>query len=163
MTLLAPLALVLLALGLSACGGDDDDSAAGGDDAPTPVEQDLSAKPEVEVPDGEPPAQLETTDLVEGDGARAKTGDNVTVQYVGILYDSGEQFDASWDGAGPFSFRLGAGSVIPGWDQGVAGMREGGRRQLVIPPDLAYGAAGFPPVIGPDATLVFVVDLIKVG
>jgi peptidylprolyl isomerase len=111
---------------------------------------------------GDPPAGLETVDIVKGKGKATKTGDVVSVQYVGDSWSTGEQFDASWDrGAEPFTFPLGAGQVIPGWDQGVAGMKEGGRRLLVIPPDLAYGAQGQPP-IGPNETLVFVVDVAKV-
>jgi peptidylprolyl isomerase len=101
-------------------------------------------------------------DLKEGDGAEAKAGDQVTVNYVGVDFDSGEQFDASYDRGESFPFKLGAGEVIPGWDQGVEGMKVGGRRRLVIPPDLAYGPQGQPPTIGPDATLVFVIDLLDV-
>jgi len=115
------------------------------------------------VPDGEPPAQLEETELIEGTGKEAKSGDEVTVQYVGVGYESGEEFDSSWSRNEPFSFTLGAGEVIPGWDQGVAGMKVGGRRELVIPPELAYGEAGAPPAIGPNETLIFVVDLVEVG
>ena len=94
--------------------------------------------------------------------AEATAGSNVTVQYVGTSFKNGRQFDASWDRGEPFSFQLGAGSVIPGWDQGVQGMKVGGRRQLVIPPDLAYGPQGSPPAIGPNETLVFVIDLVSV-
>ncbi|HET8948939.1 MAG TPA: FKBP-type peptidyl-prolyl cis-trans isomerase, partial [Solirubrobacteraceae bacterium] len=101
-------------------------------------------------------------DIKEGTGAEAKAGSNVTVQYVGTSFKNGRQFDASWDRGEPFSFQLGAGSVIPGWDQGVQGMKVGGRRQLVIPPDLAYGPQGSPPAIGPNETLVFVIDLVSV-
>ena len=97
-----------------------------------------------------------------GSGPVAEAGKNVPVQYVGISFTNGRQFDASWDRGEPFSFQLGAGQVIPGWDQGVAGMKVGGRRQLVIPPDLAYGKQGSPPAIGPNETLVFVVDLLGV-
>jgi peptidylprolyl isomerase len=100
--------------------------------------------------------------VVQGNGETAESGDRVTVDYVGVSWSTGEQFDSSWDSGRPFPFRLGAGDVIPGWDQGVSGMRVGGRRQLVIPPDLAYGPQGRPPVIGPNETLVFVVDLKKV-
>jgi peptidylprolyl isomerase len=87
----------------------------------------------------------------------------VTVSYVGVAHSTGEEFDASWNRGEPFRFRLGSGQVIPGWDQGVAGMKVGGRRMLVIPPDLAYGEQGSPPVIAPGETLVFVVDLEKIG
>lgn len=154
------------ALAIAGCGGGDDDSTTTGS-ASKPAQsegsaQDTGKKPQVAVPDGEPPKQLEETDIVVGDGATAKAGDRVTVNYVGVGYDSEEEFDASW-GRGPFSFTLGAGEVIPGWDEGVAGMKVGGRRQLVIPPDLAYGPQGYPPSIGPNETLVFVVDLVSVG
>ena len=134
-------------------------SATGDDDEPAAE----ATKPTVEVPDGPPPEELETTDVTEGDGAEAATGDTVTVEYVGVSYSSGEEFDSSWERPEPFSFQLGAGEVIPGWDQGIAGMKVGGRRELVIPPDLAYGKQGSPPAIGPDETLVFVVDLVDVG
>ncbi|HEX2266345.1 MAG TPA: FKBP-type peptidyl-prolyl cis-trans isomerase, partial [Solirubrobacterales bacterium] len=116
-------------------------------------------KPEITVPSGAPPKQLETKDLETGTGPAAKAGDEVTVQYVGVGHDSKEEFDASWDRGEPFTFNLGAGEVIPGWDQGIEGMRVGGRRELVIPPQLAYGPAGSPPVIGPNEALIFVVDL----
>jgi peptidylprolyl isomerase len=131
----------------------------GGDDGGN---TDTSVKPVVEVPDGPPPAELETTDIVEGDGAEATPGSQVTVQYVGVNYETGEEFDSSWDRGEPFPFTLGAGDVIQGWDQGVAGMKVGGRRELVIPADLAYGAQGSPPAIGPNQALVFVVDLLDV-
>jgi len=98
-----------------------------------------------------------------GAGAEASAGQKVSVQYVGVAYSTKKQFDASWDRGNPFNFTLGAGNVIKGWDEGVPGMRVGGRRQLVIPPDLAYGPAGYPPVIGPNETLVFVVDLVSVN
>jgi peptidylprolyl isomerase len=120
-------------------------------------------KPKVQVPKGAPPKQLVTKDLEAGTGPAAEAGDRVTVQYVGVDYQSGKEFDASWDRGEPFSFTLGGGEVIPGWDQGVEGMKVGGRRELIIPPELAYGAAGAPPAIPPNETLVFVVDLEKVG
>lgn len=119
-------------------------------------------KPKVTVPSGPPPKKLETNDLREGSGPAAKAGDEVTVQYVGVGYDTKKQFDASWDRGEPFPFTLGAGLVIPGWEQGIEGMKAGGRRELVIPPELAYGAAGSPPAIGPNETLIFVVDLLDV-
>ncbi|MGZ5311288.1 MAG: FKBP-type peptidyl-prolyl cis-trans isomerase [Solirubrobacterales bacterium] len=102
-------------------------------------------------------------DIEEGDGAEAKSGDTVSVNYVGVLYENGEEFDASFDTGQPFEFQLGAGNVIPGWDQGVEGMKVGGRRQLIIPPELAYGAQGSPPDIPPNSTLVFVIDLLSVN
>ena len=101
-------------------------------------------------------------DLVVGDGDAATNGSNVMVHYVGVAWSDGKQFDASWDRGESFDFRLGAGQVIQGWDQGVAGMKVGGRRQLTIPADLAYGPGGSPPAIGPNATLVFVVDLVGI-
>lgn len=116
-------------------------------------------KPKVTVPKGAPPKKLEAKDLEEGSGATAKAGDAVSVNYVGVNYKTGKEFDASWDRGEPFTFTLGAGEVIPGWDQGVEGMKVGGRRELIIPPELGYGAAGAPPAIPPNETLVFVVDL----
>ncbi|HEY2312666.1 MAG TPA: FKBP-type peptidyl-prolyl cis-trans isomerase [Streptosporangiaceae bacterium] len=118
-------------------------------------------KPEVDFPGGEPPAGLEITDIWEGDGAVAKAGDTVQVHYVGVAYSTGEEFDASWSRGDPLEFRLGVGQVIAGWDQGVQGMKVGGRRQLIIPPDLAYGDRGAAPVIGPGETLIFVCDLVS--
>ena len=124
---------------------------------------DTSSKPSVSIPEGAPPTGLQVEDLVVGDGREATPGTTCTMQYVGHSWSTGRQFDASWDRGEPFAFELGAGAVIPGWDEGVAGMREGGRRRLVIPPDMAYGPAGSPPDIGPDETLIFVVDLLEVG
>jgi len=120
--------------------------------------------PEVHVPSGEaPPQTLVIEDIETGDGAEATSGTTVEVHYVGHAWSTGQKFDASWDRGDTFSFRLGAGQVIPGWDQGVAGMLVGGRRRLTIPPGLAYGRSGAGGVIGPDETLVFVVDLLGVG
>lgn len=119
--------------------------------------------PTVHVPKGPPPKKLVVKDLKKGTGATAKAGDEVSVQYVGVLYSTGETFDSSWSrGAEPFSFTLGAHQVIPGWDKGVAGMKVGGRRELIIPPALAYGEEGVYPSIPPNSTLVFVVDLQKI-
>ena len=120
-------------------------------------------KPEIDFPGGEPPKNLEITDVWEGEGAVAKAGDTVQVHYVGVAYSTGEEFDASWNRGEPLQFRLGVGQVIAGWDQGVQGMKVGGRRQLVIPPHLAYGDRGAGGVIAPGATLVFVVDLLGVN
>lgn len=119
-------------------------------------------KPEIDFPGEDPPAELTVTDEVEGDGAEATAGSTVVAHYVGVAWSSGEQFDASWDRGDPLSFRLGVGQVIAGWDQGIAGMRTGGRRRLVIPPHLAYGTRGAGSAIGPDETLIFVVDLVDV-
>jgi peptidylprolyl isomerase len=119
-------------------------------------------KPEIDFPGGEPPAELEITDIWEGDGPAASAGDNVQVHYVGVAYSTGEEFDASWDRGEPLAFRLGAGQVIQGWDQGVQGMKVGGRRQLIIPPGLAYGNRGAGNAIAPGETLIFVCDLVSV-
>ena len=120
-------------------------------------------KPDVTVPDGEPPTQLEVEDLEVGAGPEATAGSQVEVHYVGVSWSDGRQFDASWDRRNTFSFPLGAGQVIAGWDRGVQGMRVGGRRRLTIPPDLGYGSRGAGGVIKPNETLVFVVDLVKVS
>jgi peptidylprolyl isomerase len=118
-------------------------------------------KPEVDFPGGEPPTELNITDLWVGDGAVAKAGDTVQVHYVGVAYSTGEEFDASWSRGDPLEFRLGVGQVIAGWDQGVQGMRVGGRRQLIIPPGLAYGDQGAGRSIAPGETLIFVCDLVS--
>ena len=118
-------------------------------------------KPEIDFPGGEPPKNLEITDVWEGDGAVAKAGDTVAVHYVGVAYSTGEEFDASWNRGEPLQFRLGVGQVIAGWDQGVQGMKVGGRRQLIIPPDLAYGDRGAAGAIAPGETLIFVCDLVS--
>jgi peptidylprolyl isomerase len=120
-------------------------------------------KPEVNVPDTDPPAELVTTDEVVGEGAEAAKGTTVTVHYVGVAWSTGQQFDASWDRMEPFTFGLGAGHVISGWDEGVAGMKVGGRRTLHIPPHLGYGASGAGGVIKPNETLIFTVDLLDVS
>jgi len=162
-----------LALSLAACGDDDDDSSddsatteasapADGGDSGSADNTDLSKKPVIETSGDESPGALIVNDIVEGKGPEAKSGDRVSMQYVGVLYSDGTEFDASWDRGEPFDFTLGTGEVIPGWDQGIVGMKAGGRRELVIPPDLAYGAAGQPPTIPPDATLVFIVDLLDI-
>jgi FKBP-type peptidyl-prolyl cis-trans isomerase len=152
-----------LAIAVTGCGGGGDsssDSTASGDSAESNL-TDLSTKPDVTVPTGISPDKFAYKDLVEGTGPIAKSGDEVTVQYVGVGFDSEKEFDASWGGE-PFSFPLGGGKVIQGWDQGVEGMKVGGRRELVIPGSLAYGPAGSPPKIGPDETLIFVIDLLEV-
>ena len=118
-------------------------------------------KPEITIPDGPPSYQLEVEDLQLGEGDEAVAGTIVEVHYVGVSWQNKQQFDASWDRGSTFKFKLGDGQVIAGWDQGVAGMRVGGRRRITIPPMLGYGKRGAPPVIGPDETLVFVVDLIS--
>jgi peptidylprolyl isomerase len=164
-TLLA-LAAALLGAG---CGGDDDSDSAGAEE-PSDTEaearatlEDTSVKPVIDKPSGSPPRRLVKENIVKGNGRTAKAGDRITVQYVGVAFSTGEEFDASWNTGRPFSFRLGVGQVIPGWDRGIVGMKVGGRRKLTIPPELAYGAEGAPPDIAPNETLVFVVDLVKIN
>jgi peptidylprolyl isomerase len=167
---------LLLGAGIVACGGDDSSS---GESAATPtatetptasanvdeivagISKNTKKEPKVVTPTGDPPTKLTIKDIVKGKGPKAKPGDTLSMQYTGYSWSNGEKFDASWDRGGqPFPFKLGAGMVIPGWDQGMVGMREGGRRLLIIPPDLGYGPAGSGP-IAPNETLVFVVDLEK--
>ena len=123
----------------------------------------MSEKPEVDFYEGPPPADLEITDLIVGDGPEAVAGQNVSVHYVGVAHSTGEEFDASYNRGSAFQFPLGGGRVIAGWDHGVQGMRVGGRRQLVIPPHLGYGDRGAGGAIKPGETLIFVVDLLGVG
>ena len=172
--------LAAAALGIGACGDDEGGDAALEPAIPanTPTEtpststtgspfklssvkvsEDTSKKPTITKPSGDPPAELVTKDIVIGKGAAAKSGDQLSMHYLGALFDA-EQFEASWDAGKPFDFELGAGKVIPGWDQGIEGMKAGGRRLLVIPPDLAYGEQGQGD-IPPNATLIFVVDVLK--
>lgn len=158
--------MVALALALPGCGGGDDgaDTAPAEESTTAPselVSKDLDQKPRIEVPEEPPPPSLEVDDIVEGDGPTAESGDRLQVDYVGVAYSTGGEFDSSW-GAKPLTFELGSGRVIPGWDQGLEGMKVGGRRQLTIPPELAYGPEGVPPDIGPNETLIFVVDLLDV-
>lgn len=164
------LVAAVLAVGLSACsnGGTEE----GAQESPQAT-VDLGAAPD---PDdvlsddrGDPPTELVARDLVVGDGDQAVEGARLTMQYVGVRWSDGGQFDSSWEGGQPFRFELGAGRVIPGWERGIAGidvdvdaMRVGGRRSLVIPPDLAYGDRGAGGTIGPGETLVFVIDLVEV-
>ncbi|MBV6700955.1 FKBP-type peptidyl-prolyl cis-trans isomerase [Kitasatospora aureofaciens] len=123
----------------------------------------LNEKPEIDFPAGDAPAELQIRDIVVGDGAEAKPGHMVKVRYVGVTFETGEEFDASWNRSpNEFQFPLGAGRVIKGWDQGVAGMKVGGRRELTIPSHLAYGAQSPSPLIPPHSTLIFVVDLLGV-
>jgi peptidylprolyl isomerase len=158
-----------LALAIAGCGDDSsttdtasqspttEEQSSGDETSTTPSEN--KTKPKVTVPQGAAPKKLVEDDLEVGTGAAAKAGDEVTVQYVGVGYDSGKEFDSSWSRSEPFTFNLGAGEVIPGWDQGIQGMKVGGRRELIIPPELAYGPEGFPPAIGKNEALIFVVDL----
>ncbi len=119
-------------------------------------------KPEVDFPGGEPPKDLEIKDIWEGDGPVAKAGDAVQVHYVGVAFSTGEEFDSSWNRGTPLRFQLGVGQVIAGWDQGVQGMKVGGRRQLIIPAHLGYGDRGAGNAIAPGETLIFVCDLVAV-
>ncbi|MEU5433337.1 FKBP-type peptidyl-prolyl cis-trans isomerase [Streptomyces sp. NPDC020719] len=119
-------------------------------------------KPEIDFPEGEPPADLEIKEIWEGDGAEAKAGDYVKVHYVGVAFSTGEEFDASWNRGTPLQFQLGAGQVIQGWDKGIQGMKVGGRRRLTIPAHLAYGDRGAGSAIAPGETLIFVCDLVAV-
>ncbi|MGX2998156.1 FKBP-type peptidyl-prolyl cis-trans isomerase [Streptomyces sp. JNUCC 64] len=119
-------------------------------------------KPEIDFPEGQPPTELKIDDIWEGDGEVAKAGDLVSVHYVGVAFSTGEEFDASWNRGTPLQFKLGVGQVIPGWDQGVQGMKVGGRRKLTIPAHLAYGDRGAGGRIAPGETLIFVCDLVSV-
>jgi peptidylprolyl isomerase len=130
-------------------------------DSPSPAGT-FGTKPTIVVPSGPPPTELQSTDLITGTGPVAKTGDNVTVQYVLATYSSGKEIQSSWESQ-PFSFVLGEGNVIKGWDEGVAGMQAGGRRELIIPPSLGYGAASPGAGIAANDTLVFIVDLLKIN
>lgn len=128
-----------------------------------PSAQDTSAKPTIVVPGGEPPVELLVEDLLIGDGPEALDGALVNVDYVGVAWSNGSEFDASWNRGDLLSFSLGTGQVIPGWDQGLLGMKVGGRRKVTIPPGLAYGPSGAGGAIGPNETLIFVVDLRSIG
>ncbi|MBA3420801.1 MAG: FKBP-type peptidyl-prolyl cis-trans isomerase [Thermoleophilaceae bacterium] len=174
---LAGALLALVALVASSGCGDEEAADRPAPSPPEPVEPqvvrtdslrslgvgtDIAEKPEFRPPSGSPPQNLQIYDVAEGDGAQATVGEPVSMQYVGRSFSNGREFDASWDGE-PFAFTLGAGEVISGWDLGIEGMREGGRRIIIIPPELGYGAQGSPPSIAPNETLVFVVDLKSVG
>ena len=126
----------------------------------TPTTGPLSKEPTVTPPSGPAPTKLVTKELIVGTGPEAKAGDSVTVNYVGVLYKGGKVFDASWKRNETFPFVLGKSQVIPGWEQGIVGMKVGGRRELIIPAELAYGAKGSPPTIPPNSALIFVVDLL---
>src|SRR5215218_1853644 len=119
-------------------------------------------RPQIEKPEGDIPFNLLIDEIVVGDGDEAVDGKRVTVHYVGVAFSNGEEFDASWNRGQPFAFKLGRGQVIPGWDQGVKGMKVGGRRKLTIPSAMAYGARGAGNAIKPHEPLVFVVDLLSV-
>jgi peptidylprolyl isomerase len=177
--LLAVLAAVA-ALGLAACGDGDDDSGGSGSADPAQDESssqssdtgteteaapdlaDTSVKPVIDKPSGVPPRKLVKEDIVKGKGPGAKPGDIVIVNYVGVSFSTGDEFDSSWDSGQPFPVQLGAGKVIVGWEKGLVGIKKGGRRKLTIPPELAYGAGGAPPSIAPNETLVFVIDALDI-
>jgi peptidylprolyl isomerase len=157
---------VCVGLLVGGCGGSDDSTESTGSESTAATTTESSSgektKPTVTVPKGAPPKKLEVKELEKGSGAEAKSGDEVIVQYLGVNYKNGKEFDSSWSRNEPFGFTLGVGEVIPGWDKGVVGMKEGGRRELIVPPQLAYGEAGAPPAIAPNETLVFVIDLLEV-
>jgi peptidylprolyl isomerase len=161
----------LCALAPAACGNDSGSAQDGGagrsetETSPAAAAdalEDTSVRPEIPRPTGSPPRRLEKEDIVRGKGPAAKAGDDVRIHYVGVTFSTGEEFGASWDTGRPYAIELGGGEVIDGWDRGIVGMRKGGRRQLTIPPELGYGAAGRPPDIGPNETLVLVVDLLQI-
>ncbi|HEV2998340.1 MAG TPA: FKBP-type peptidyl-prolyl cis-trans isomerase [Solirubrobacteraceae bacterium] len=165
-------ALLALAAVIGGCGSSSTSTIELGHESPsdtsaiettttakTPTTGPLSTKPVITPPSGPAPTQLQTKDLVVGTGKTAKAGDSVTVNYVGVLYKGGKEFDSSWKHGEPFTFTIGEG-VIKGWSLGVAGMRVGGRRELIIPAPLAYGPQGRPPTIPPNSPLIFVVDLL---
>lgn len=170
-----PLALTLtaaLAVAAAGCGSsNDDNSSSSSSSASTEAATTQAApatakprpKPNVKVPGGKPPKKLVVKDLIPGTGPAAKVGDPITVNYIGVNFQGGKMFDNSYDRGQPFPFQLGGGQVIPGWDRGLVGMKVGGRRELTIPPSLAYGPQGQPPTIKPNETLVFVVDLLSIG
>jgi peptidylprolyl isomerase len=155
--------LACLTLAIAGCGDDSSTTSSSAGEETTVVEQaeapEVKKKPQVKPPQGPPPKKVVTKELEKGSGPAAKAGDQVTVQYVGVNYKTGSQFDASWDRNEPFTFTLGAHEVISGWDIGIEGMKVGSRRELIIPPNHAYGSAGSPPAIPPNETLIFVVDL----
>ncbi len=155
-TLISASALLAVIVAVVLIAGGSDDSSSGD-------LTDTTVRPTIEATDDAAPTELVTNDIVEGEGPAAADGDSVTVQYVGALYDNGQEFDASWDRGEPFELTLGGGTVIDGWDQGLVGMKAGGRRELIIPPDLGYGPQGSPPTIPGDATLVFIVDMVSIN
>ena len=158
--------MLVLVLALTGCGGNGEGESAATatpKETATPDNTDVTKKPKVTVPDELPPDELQIEDVVKGKGRAAKKGDKVTMQYVGLTWSTSVEFDASWDRGEPYTLTLGKGDVIAGWDKGIPGMRKGGRRQLTIPAEMAYGAQGSPPKIGPNECLRFVIDLVKLG
>jgi FKBP-type peptidyl-prolyl cis-trans isomerase len=169
-----PAALAAVAIAVAGCGsggGNAKPAAIPAGPAPTAAPppqassnlKDTKTKPAIPKPSGSPPTKLVVKDIVVGKGKAAKKGDQLSMQYVGVTFADGKEFDASWDSGSPFKFQLGKGSVIKGWDQGLVGIKPGGRRELIIPPSLAYGAQGQPPTIPPNSALVFIVDALSVG
>jgi peptidylprolyl isomerase len=165
--------LVTAAIAVAGCGGSGTTTTAAIPAGPAPTAppppkastnlQDTKSKPVVPKQTGAPPKKLVVKDIVVGKGKAAKKGDMLSMQYVGVLFNGGQQFDASWDNGSPFDFQLGQGKVIPGWDKGLVGIKPGGRRELIIPGKLAYGVQGQPPTIPPNAALVFIVDALSVS
>jgi len=163
----------LAALSLAAAGCSEEETDKASEEKPSAEQQPAAAppetsgeqrsKPKVAKPKGGPPKKLVVKDLIPGKGGAAAAGDQLKVNYVGVSFATGKEFDSSFDSGQPLDFQLGASMVIPGLDKGIEGMRVGGRRMLTIPPELAYGAAGSPPAVGPDETLVFVIDLLGKG
>jgi peptidylprolyl isomerase len=160
------------AIAVAGCGGGAtktaDIPAGPAPAAPPPIKtstnlKDTKSKPAIPKPTGSPPAKLVVRDIVQGKGKAAKAGDQLSMQYVGITFADGQEFDASWDSGSPFQFQLGKGMVIQGWDQGLVGIKPGGRRELIIPSKLAYGARGKSPTIPPNSALVFIVDALSVS
>jgi peptidylprolyl isomerase len=160
----AAIVVGLMAL-VAVVGGGDDDGDQASDPGTTTTEATPSTtapeKPEVTIPEGPAPTTLQSTDLTVGDGEEAQTGDTLTVHYVGKIYATGDEFDSSYDGEA-IQVQLLAPGIIEGWAQGLVGVQAGGRRQLVVPPDLGYGPEGDPPTIPPNSTLVFVIDVLDV-
>jgi FKBP-type peptidyl-prolyl cis-trans isomerase len=171
--LILPMLALAAAGALAGCGGSSKASGivpapeAGSTQASVPTTPKpppaLAKKPTVTVPTGPAPTKLVTKDLVPGTGQTVKAGQTVTVNYVGVLYKTGKEFDSSWKTGQPATFPLTAGGVIQGWVQGIPGMKVGGRRELIIPASLAYGKAGRPPTIPANSPLVFVVDLLSIA
>lgn len=155
----------MVSMALVAGGGDADQAtgAAASDAAvATPSEVGKTKPQGIQVPQGPPPAKLEVKDLVEGTGAEAKPGSEVTVHYVLFLYKGGKEIDSSWSRNKPYSFKLGSGQATAGWEQGIEGMKERGRRELIAPSNLSYGVKGSPPTIGPNEALISIIDLLAV-
>jgi len=166
-TRLAATSALLASLALSGCTtgvnvADACPAAPTATKAPDGISDNLSSKPAVKLPSGAKPTTLQVLDVKKGAGPVACSGDALTVKYVGVTYDNGKQFDASWDRGQDFPFTIGQMAVIEGWDKGLLGMQKGGRRELIIPPALGYGTQGAGKDIPPGATLAFVVDLVDV-